>query len=162
MALPPLTAHSYWVPSVDFSPDSTRLVSGSDDRTIRIWDVQTGEIMFELLHGHKLSIRSVEYSPDGTQILSLSYVMSVRIHDARSPDERARSGCEVGDWMMNKDGWVVDDQSRLLVWVPGDLRKALSWHSRLQRMVASQCYVRLTFDSTRMGESWARSYTSGV
>ncbi|KAJ1299666.1 hypothetical protein OPQ81_011059 [Rhizoctonia solani] len=162
MALPPLTVHSNYVLSVDFSPDSTRLVSSSDDVTIRIWDVQTGEIMFELLHGHKLSIRSVEYSPDGTQILSLSDDMSVRIHDARSPDERARSGCEVGEWTINKDGWVVDDQCGLLVWVPGDLRKALSSHSTLQCMVASQCYVRLTFDSTRMGESWARSYTSEV
>ncbi|KAJ1305786.1 hypothetical protein OPQ81_010516 [Rhizoctonia solani] len=136
MALPPLTAHSNWVLSVDFSPDSTRLVSSSDDRTIRIWDVQIGEMIFELLHGHENWIRSVEYSPDGTQILSCSDDMSVRIHDARSPDERARSGCQVGDWTMNKDGWVVDDQSRLLVWVPGDLRKALSSHSTLQCMVA--------------------------
>ncbi|KAJ1300444.1 hypothetical protein OPQ81_005262 [Rhizoctonia solani] len=160
MALPPLTAHSNWVLSVDFSPDSTRLVSSSVDVTIRIWDVQTGEIMFELLHGHEHWISSVEYSPDGTQILSLSYDMSVRIHDARSPDERARSGCEVGEWTINKDGWVVDDQSRLLVWVPGDLRRALWWPSTLQCMVAPQGYVRLTFDSTRIGESWARSYTS--
>ncbi|KAJ1300430.1 hypothetical protein OPQ81_005250 [Rhizoctonia solani] len=162
MALPPLTAHSDWVLSVDFSPDSTRLVSGSNDRTIQIWDVQTGEIMFELLYGHESSISSVEYSPDGTQILSLcdDDDMNVRIHDARSPDERARSGCEVGEWTINKDGWVVDDQSRLLVWVPGDLRRALWWPSTLQCMVAPQGYVRLMFDNSRMGESWAQSYTS--
>ncbi|KAJ1299684.1 hypothetical protein OPQ81_011076 [Rhizoctonia solani] len=160
MALPPLTAHSNYVLSVDFSPDSTRLVSSSVDGTIQIWDVQTGEIMFELLHGHEASIRSVEYSPDGTQILSLDDDMSVRIHDARSPDERARSGCEVGEWTINKDGWVVDDQSRLLVWVPGDLRRALWWPSTLQCMVAPQGYVRLMFDNSRMGESWAQSYTS--
>ncbi|KAJ1300351.1 hypothetical protein OPQ81_005171 [Rhizoctonia solani] len=161
-ALPPLTAHSNWVFSVDFSPDSTRLVSSSKDRTIRIWDIQTGDMIFELLHGHAHPIRSVEYSPDGTRILSRADDMSVRIHDARSPDERPHSGCEVGEWSMNKDGWVMDDESRLLVWVPGDLRKALMSPNTVKCMVAPQGHVRLTFDNTRMGESWAQSYTSGI
>ncbi|KAJ1307677.1 hypothetical protein OPQ81_001769 [Rhizoctonia solani] len=163
-AIGPLTGHSYLVLSVDFSPDSTRLISGSSDNTIRIWDVQTGEMMFELLHGHGGWIRSVEYSPDGTRILSWFDDMTVRIYDARSPEERApsRSASEVGDWTMNKDGWVVDDQSRLLVWVPGDLRTALTWPSTLQVRVDpyGYGYVRLKFDITRMGDSWVHSYMS--
>ncbi|KAJ1307681.1 hypothetical protein OPQ81_001772 [Rhizoctonia solani] len=155
-----------WSIAVDFSPDSSRLVSGlGSDSTIRIWDVQTGEMMFQLLHGHGGgAITSVEYSPDGTRILSCSLDMTVRIHDARSPEERAlsRSASELGDWTINKDGWVVDDQSRLLVWVPGDLRRALMWPSTLQVRVDPYAYgyVRLKFDITRMGESWVHSYMS--
>ena len=32
-------AHSGWVMSVAFSPDGTKIVSGSDDKTIKVWDV---------------------------------------------------------------------------------------------------------------------------
>ncbi|EUC54660.1 vegetative incompatibility protein HET-E-1, putative, partial [Rhizoctonia solani AG-3 Rhs1AP] len=125
--LGPLVGHSSWVHSVQFSPDSTRLVSGSWDTTIRIWDVRTGDMLFELLHGHKQPITSVAYSPDGTRILSCSVDGGVRIHDAQSAKDRAllHSTPDFGDWVMNKDGWIVDDQSRLLVWVPADLRRAL-------------------------------------
>ena len=31
-------AHSDWVMSVAFSPDATKIVSGSYDRTIKVWD----------------------------------------------------------------------------------------------------------------------------
>ena len=31
-------AHSHWVMSVAFSPDGTKIVSGSDDETIKVWD----------------------------------------------------------------------------------------------------------------------------
>ena len=31
-------AHSDWIRSVTFSPDGTKIVSGSDDQTIKVWD----------------------------------------------------------------------------------------------------------------------------
>ena len=31
-------AHSDWIRSVAFSPDWTKIVSGSDDKTIKVWD----------------------------------------------------------------------------------------------------------------------------
>ena len=31
-------AHSHWVMSVAFSPDGTKIVSGSRDETIKVWD----------------------------------------------------------------------------------------------------------------------------
>ena len=31
-------AHSNWINSVAFSPDGTKIVSGSDDKTIKVWD----------------------------------------------------------------------------------------------------------------------------
>ena len=36
------TGHSGWVNSVRFSPDGSRIVSGSDDNTVRIWNAVTG------------------------------------------------------------------------------------------------------------------------
>ncbi|CAE7099385.1 unnamed protein product [Rhizoctonia solani] len=160
--LGPLVGHSHTVYlSVNFSPDGTRLASGAAHGTIQVWNVRTGEMIFDLLQGHEGHIRSIAYSPDGSRILSRSDDMTVRIHDARIPEERALSQttAEYADWTMRPDGWVTDDQSRLLVWVPVDLRRALMW-PRTQVLVGPCGYVRLSFNKSRMGESWEKSYTS--
>ena len=44
-------AHSDWVCSVAFSPDGTKIVSGSYDKTIKVWDsgVRAGALKLPLL-----------------------------------------------------------------------------------------------------------------
>ena len=41
----PLSAHSAGVSLVAFSPDGTRVVSGSQDKTVKIWDTETGALV---------------------------------------------------------------------------------------------------------------------
>ena len=42
-----LTGHMSWVRSVAFSPDGSRIVSGSQDCRVKIWDTETGgEVSF--------------------------------------------------------------------------------------------------------------------
>ena len=41
--LPPFTGHTDWVMSVSFSPDGSRIVSGSDDNSVRVWDAVSGQ-----------------------------------------------------------------------------------------------------------------------
>ena len=74
-----LRGHNGIVSSVGFSPDGTRVVSGSSDKTIRIWDVVSGAPISEPLEGHTDGVYSVAFSPDGTQIVSSSHNHTVRI-----------------------------------------------------------------------------------
>ena len=66
---PPCVGHELFVWSVAFSPDGTRLASGSGDETVRLWDVETGEEI-ATLRGHEHFVYSVAFSPDGTRLAS--------------------------------------------------------------------------------------------
>ena len=79
----PLLLHTFHhtdrVNCVAFSPDGTQIVSGSDDKTIRVWNVETRAAVGEPLVGHTRAVRSVAFSPDGTQIVSGSYDNTIRV-----------------------------------------------------------------------------------
>jgi WD40 repeat protein len=76
-----IEAHNEWVFCVAFSPDGRRIASASDDRTIRVWDATTGQIVAGPLTGHTDSVRSVAFSPDGEGIASASEDRTIRVWD---------------------------------------------------------------------------------
>jgi len=78
-----LQGHTDWIRSVAFSPDGNRIVSGSDDESVRVWDAETGEQLREL-QGHTDSVSSVAFSPDGDQVISGSFDKSVRVWDVET------------------------------------------------------------------------------
>ena len=59
-----------------------RIVSGSDDETIRIWDAHTGNTIAGPFKGHTKSVWSVAFSPDGTCIVSGSKDQTILVWDA--------------------------------------------------------------------------------
>jgi len=72
------TGHGDWVQSVAFSPDGRWLVSGSNDKTIKVWDISKGALV-GTLHGHGYAINTVAVSPDGKWIASGGVDGTVRL-----------------------------------------------------------------------------------
>ena len=66
---------------VAFTPDGTRLASGSNDTTIRIWSVETGESLLEL-RGHTSYVFDLVFSADGTRLFSASGDRTVRMWES--------------------------------------------------------------------------------
>jgi WD40 repeat protein len=82
-----LRGHTSGVAGLASSPDGRRLVTGSLDNTVKIWDTTTGEEVFTL-HGHTSGVLSVAFSPDGQRVASGSVDRTVRVWDT-SPPPRA-------------------------------------------------------------------------
>ncbi len=75
-----LEGHSSSVHSVAFSPDRDRIVSGSADNTLRLWDL-AGNVVGSPFKGHSDWVRSVAFSPDGDRIVSGSFDHTLRLWD---------------------------------------------------------------------------------
>ncbi|KAG9077441.1 hypothetical protein FS749_010669 [Ceratobasidium sp. UAMH 11750] len=174
--------------SLACSPDGAYILSGSRDKTIRIWDARTGQSVGQPLQGHTGSVYSVAYSPDGAHAVSCSFDNTVRIWDVRSavtmgssiPTMRNNSAQEIAPlhsipdaqsvephicssccridgphipWVLTDDGWVIAHQSKLLVWVPPDLRTVLLYPQNTA-IISTRGSLHLDFDHRTIGDHW--------
>ncbi len=78
-----ILGHTKGVRAVCFSPDGKLIASGSDDQTIRLWEVNTGR-EFKMFEGHTYWVLSLAFSPDGTMLASSSEDQSIRLWDISS------------------------------------------------------------------------------
>ena len=76
-----LAGHSGRVTAAAFSPDGKRVLTGSADKTARLWDAATGAEVATLT-GHTGSVNAVAFSPDGTRVLTGSDDKTARLWDA--------------------------------------------------------------------------------
>jgi serine/threonine protein kinase len=81
-----LTGHSGGVYSVAISPDGQTLASGSADKTIKIWNLSTGQEI-RTLTGHSDPVRSVAFSPDGQTLASGSFDKTIKIWNLSTGQE---------------------------------------------------------------------------
>jgi len=78
-----LPGHTETVTSLTFSSDGTSLISGSHDKTVKLWDVQTGGNV-KTFYGHTGAVQSVSISVDHTTIASGSGDKTIRLWDIQT------------------------------------------------------------------------------
>ncbi len=70
--------------SLAYSPDGKVIITGSDDKTVRLWGVDSGKTL-KTLSGHFAAILALACSPDGGKIATGSADTTVRLWKLNSP-----------------------------------------------------------------------------
>ncbi len=154
-----ISGHEDQVRSVAFSPGGQWLASGSDDHTVRVWDISAllntdtesvendaSNAASHVLSGHVYEVLSVAFSPDGRWLASGSGDRTIRVWDVENLDAvpRVLNGHEdwVGSVAFSPDGqWLASgsDDRTVRVWDMENLDAAprvLNGHEDWVRSVA--------------------------
>jgi WD40 repeat protein len=132
---------------VAFSPDGQTVLTGSYDKTARLWDARTGAPRGEPLK-HEGWVVAVALSPDGQTVLTGSHDQTARLWDARTGAPRSEP--------LKHDHPVVavefspDGQT---VFTASSDKTARSWDMAVPVIVDSQYPIRLRLSiETRTGK----------
>jgi WD40 repeat protein/GTPase SAR1 family protein len=79
-----LKGHTSSVTTVSWSHDGLKILSGSEDQTIKIWDAVNRKVPVKTLKGHSSKIVSAAWNHDDSKIVSGSWDWYVKIWDART------------------------------------------------------------------------------
>ncbi len=129
--------HSGSVNSVAISPDGQTVVSVSDDETIKIWQLSTGEEL-RTLTGHSKSVNSVAISPDGQTVVSGSSDKTIKIWQLSTGQElRTLEGDgSVLSLAISPDGQILVSSSHTVV----SVRSVVNYNSESHTVVMGNDY----------------------
>ncbi|KAJ6583520.1 WD40-repeat-containing domain protein [Mycena vulgaris] len=138
-----LDGHQDEVWSVAFSPDGLHAISGSDDWTVRIWDVATGKLL-QQLDGHNGGVNSAAFALDGLFAISGSDDNTVRIWDVSNGNQlKQLDGHKARVWSVSfsPDGLYAisgSDDETVRIWdvATGKQLKQMDGHNNGVKSVA--------------------------
>lgn len=152
-----LEGHNSTVDGIAYSPDGTKLASVSRDRTVKIWDAASGQLLATLV-GHRDMVFCVVFSPDGKTLVTAGNDADLRLWDVETWQPKAilkRRGGPVRSLAVSPDGKFL---------AVGSLNVQL-WHLDSQQFCVelpteNQCIMSLSFSPD--GKKLASSSAWGI
>ncbi len=96
-----IKGHTARIAGVDWTGDSAKIATASEDHTARIWDTASGETLWKLI-GHSASVIDLRWSPDESRLATASLDGTVRLWNPATGAEVARYLCPAAmrgvDW----------------------------------------------------------------
>jgi len=138
-----LAGHYFGVEAVAIAPDGKRAISASADKTLKIWDTDTG-IELRTLTGHTGEVRGVAIAPDGNTAISASDDNTLKIWDIETGRELQTligHTNSVRGVAIAPDGLTAisaSDDNTLKIWdlASGNELRTLTGHTNSVRRVA--------------------------
>jgi len=131
-----LAGHTRSVSRCAISADGSIVVSASDDRTLKVWSAQTGEVRLTL-RGHTSVVFDCAISLDGSLIVSASWDRTLKVWDACSGEEllilQGHTSGVIGCAISPDSSFIVSasGDNTLKVWdaTTGEVRLTLQGHT---------------------------------
>jgi WD40 repeat protein len=97
-----------WVAGVAFHPDGRRLASANGNKTVCIWDSETGNLL-RVLRSHNSGVYAVGFSPNGERLASTGFDQTVRLWNTASGAELQTVRGHTALWVSSV-AWAPDGQ----------------------------------------------------
>ena len=116
-------AKPYLAEKWTLAPDGKTLASGSEDKTIKLWDVAQ-QLELQTLEGHNGYVYTVAFSQDGKRLASGSYDKTIRLWDVATGSAlQTLSGHEAAVYSV---AWSADNSTLASGTIPGPTSSAKS------------------------------------
>ena len=140
-----LSGHSNIARSLTFSPDGTMLVSGSGDRTIKLWDMQTGGVV-KTFQGHASGVYSVSISSNCATIVSGSQDRTLCLWDIQTGE--CHCAIYQQDWVDSVHFFPLDPHHFISV----SKNKVQEWNTSGHKISPNYdgSNVAFSFDGTKL------------